>query len=240
MRDLEARTGVNRETIRVYLRHGLVPEPVRPKPNVADYDESHVRAVLAVRELQRDNGLTLRQIKDVLNGESGERRVEAAAFQNLEALVAASMGQSGQPVLLASLEKTWPHAISDAEELSRIGVLSIVATPAGPALSVTDARLVTLWGEMRAAGFTEELGFSPEILTFYAEPVSFIAREEADGFMKRVTGRIDEERAAQMLPIALRLMLDFIGLIRMKAFLGHIQQAKAEGRLPSSDSIAAE
>ena len=76
MRDLETRTGVNRETIRVYLRHGLVPEPIRPKPNVADYDDSHVRAVLAVRQLQRDNGLTLRQIKEVLSGESGERRVD--------------------------------------------------------------------------------------------------------------------------------------------------------------------
>lgn len=54
MRDLETRTGVNRETIWVYLRHGLVPEPIRPKPNVADYDDSHVRAALAVRQLQRD------------------------------------------------------------------------------------------------------------------------------------------------------------------------------------------
>jgi len=237
MRDLETRTGVNRETIRVYLRHGLVPEPIRPKPNVADYDDSHVRAVLAVRQLQRDNGLTLRQIKEVLSGESGERRVEAAAFQNLETLVAASMGQSGQPVLLASLARSWPHAEKDANELARIGVLEIVETPGGPALSVTDARLVTLWGEMRAAGFTEELGFSPDILTFYAEPVSHIAREEATGFFTRVEGRIGEEQAASMLPIALRLMLDFIGLIRMKAFLGHVQQFRAASQ---KDAIAAE
>lgn len=237
MRDLEARTGVNRETIRVYLRHGLVPEPIRPKPNVADYDDSHVRAVLAVRQLQRDNGLTLRQIKEVLNGESGERRVEAAAFQNLETLVAASMGQSGQPVLLSSLAKSSPLAEKDANELARIGVLEIVETPGGSALSVTDARLVTLWGEMRAAGFTEELGFSPEILTFYAEPVSVIAREEADGFLTRVEGRIGDEQAASMLPIALRLMLDFIGLIRMKAFLGHIQKARANN---AKVTIAAE
>src|SRR6266446_3347200 len=60
MRELEARTGLNRETIRVYLRHGLVPVPQRPLPNVADYDESHVRAILAVRDLQV--GLDDRQI----------------------------------------------------------------------------------------------------------------------------------------------------------------------------------
>src|SRR3546814_14871113 len=73
MRDLEKRTGVHRETVRVYFRHGLLPEPQRPAPNVADYGEEHVQAILAVRKLQRDDGLTLPQIKEALRSE--ERRV---------------------------------------------------------------------------------------------------------------------------------------------------------------------
>lgn len=226
MRDLEARTGVNRETIRVYLRHGLVPEPLRPKPNVADYDDNHVRAILAVKELQRDNGLTLRQIRSVLNGQSGSRRIEAGAFQNLEELVAVRMGQSGRPILLANLAEDWAFAEHDARELDKIGVVSIVETEAGAALSMTDARLVTIWGEMRNAGFTEELGFSPSLLTFYAEPAAFIATQEAERFLERTEGRIDEEQAAEMLQTALRIMLDFVGLIRMKAFLTRIHKDK--------------
>ena len=51
MRDLEAKTGVNRETIRVYFREGLLPEPNRPARNVADYGDEHARAVTAVRKL---------------------------------------------------------------------------------------------------------------------------------------------------------------------------------------------
>ncbi len=43
MRDLERRTGIGRETIRYYIRFGLLPEPVRPKRNVADYTDEHVR-----------------------------------------------------------------------------------------------------------------------------------------------------------------------------------------------------
>ena len=35
MRELEQRTGVHRETIRVYLREGLIPEPERPRKTVA-------------------------------------------------------------------------------------------------------------------------------------------------------------------------------------------------------------
>jgi len=123
MRDLESRTGVNRETIRIYLRHGLVPEPSRPKPNVADYDETHVRAVQAIRDLQRSSTLTLRQIRESLQGEPGERRVEASAFQQLEALVATRVGIDVQPILIKSLARAFPDAPSDARRLEAIGAI---------------------------------------------------------------------------------------------------------------------
>jgi DNA-binding transcriptional MerR regulator len=224
MRDLEAQTGVNRESIRVYFRHGLLPEPHRPKPNVADYDETHVRAIQAVRGLQRDHGLTIRQIQKVLTGRAMERRVEAAAFRNLEDLVAARMKQTGGPILISGLIAEWPHAASDAEELEKIGLAKIVRTRKGAALSVTDAQLVTIWGQMRLAGFTEELDFSPSILAFYAEPADEIAAAEAERFLERTEGKLDEERAAEMLQAALGLMLTFFGLIRMKAFLSRIHR----------------
>jgi DNA-binding transcriptional MerR regulator len=225
MRELESRTGVNRETIRIFLRHGLVPEPARPKPNVADYGEGHVRAVLAVRDLQRNSTLTLRQIRETLQGELGERRVEASAFQHLEALVATRVGIDVQPILIESLVRAWPDAAADARHMAAIGAIEILASPLGPALSVTDARLVTIWSEMRQGGFTEALGFNPDILTFYMQPAEMIAEREATLFLERTEGRIDEDRAAAMLQLGLRLMLDFFGLLRMKRFMAHIHKA---------------
>jgi DNA-binding transcriptional MerR regulator len=227
MRDLESRTGVNRETIRIFLRHGLVPEPSRPKHNVADYDESHVRAVLAVRDLQRNSTLTLRQIRESLQGELGERRVEASAFQHLEALVATRVGIDVQPILISSLSRAFPDAPADARHLAAIGAIEVLKSPKGPALSVTDARLVTIWSEMRQGGFTEELGFTPDILTFYLQPAEMIAEREATLFLERTEGRIDDETAAAMLQLGLRLMLDFFGLLRMKRFLQHIHKEDA-------------
>jgi DNA-binding transcriptional MerR regulator len=224
MRELEARTGLNRETIRVYLRHGLVPKPSRPLRNVADYDERHIRAILAVRHLQRDSGLTLRQIKDVLRGRHSDRRVEAGAFQNLEALVSTRVGLDSRRIPIASLLNAFPHAQHDAQVLESIGILDIESSAAGPSLSVTDARLVTIWSEMRVAGFTEETGFSPEILAFYIQPSKFVAEREAALFLERTEGKISSDRAAEMLQSALRLMLDFFGLMRMKAFLNNIHR----------------
>jgi DNA-binding transcriptional MerR regulator len=224
MRDLEARTGLNRETIRVYLRHGLVPEPKRPLPNVADYDESHVRAILAVRDLQRNSGLTLRQIKDSLRGRMSDRRVEAGAFHNLEALVATRVGLDSRPIPISTLVKAFPHAEKDARVMQSIGILDILNDAAGPSLSVTDARLVTIWGELRTAGFNEESGFSPEILSFYVEPSEFVASRESAIFLERTEGKISDDQAATMLQSALRLMLDFFGLLRMKSWMRHIHR----------------
>ena len=224
MRELEARTGLNRETIRVYLRHGLVPVPQRPLPNVADYDESHVRAILAVRDLQVGSGLTLRQIKQTLNGQHGDRRIEAGAFQHLEALVATRVGLDDRQISIASLLKAFPHAVKDAKALQSIGIVDIKETAVGPCLSVTDARLVTIWGEMRTAGFTEETGFSPDVLAFYVEPAEYVAGREAAIFLERAEGKISADQAATMLQSALRVMLDFFGLLRMKAFMRNIHR----------------
>jgi len=96
---------------------------------------------------------------------------------------------------------------------------------------VTDARLVTIWSEMRQGGFTEALGFTPDILTFYLQPAEAIAEREATLFLQRTAGRIDADSAATMLQLGLRLMLDFFGLLRMKRLMTHIrdQQPAAAG-----------
>lgn len=230
MRQLETRTGLNRETIRVYLRNGLVPEPKRPKHNVADYDESHVTAINAVRDLQRDSGLTLNQIKDVLSGQQSTRHIEAGAFQNLEALVATRVGLDDRQVSIASLLKVWPHAEADARTFEKMGLLDIIETKNGPALSVTDSRIVTIWGEMRAAGYTESIGMTPDLLTFYKGPAEAVAKRESALFLEMTEGHIDEQAAAAMFQVGMRLMIDFFNLLRTKALLRFIHRDQVEPR----------
>ena len=231
MRQLEQRTGVNRETIRVFLRNGLMPQPQRPKPNVADYGEDHVRAIVAVRDLQRNSTLTIKQIKEALQGTPSATRVEASAFQHLEELVASRVGIDPKPIMLESLAHNFPHALDDAQRMHAAGLIDILITPAGPSVSITDARLITIWSEMRQAGFTQDTGFVPEMLTFYLGPAEAVASREASLFLERTKGKISEEQAAAMLQIALRVMLDFFGLLRMKRFLAHlhVEQEKCGG-----------
>jgi len=227
MRELEDRTGVHRETIRVYLREGLIPEPARPRKTVAEYGEEHVQAILAVRRLQRQNRLTLAQIKAIIGGEGTERRVEASAFDQLEQLVAHRVGEDGPPVIIASLLDRWPYAAQDARTLASIGILDIIQTEQGDALSITCAQLVRIWGEMRQAGFDQRLNYTPDILGFYSQAADFVGRWEATTFLARVDGHVAVDDAAIMVEHALPLMLDFFGLLRQRAFFAHVEAIRA-------------
>jgi len=222
MRELEARTGVNRETIRVYFREDLLPEPSRPARNVADYSEDHVRAIMAIRRLQHDSRMTLPQIKSVLNGQSPERTMGASAFNHLEELVASRVGVQQGLVMLDALVRQNPKAEIDARALAKIGVIELIDTDEGLALTVTDAGLVDIWGRMRRVGFDEEHGFPPEILDYYIEAAEFVAANEARLFLERVEGVIGEDEAASMLEFALPTMLTFFGILRQRAFLNFI------------------
>lgn len=226
MRDLEKLTGVHRETIRTYFRHDLVPEPNRPKPNVADYDQSHIDAIIAVKKLQQGSSLTLKQIKASLEGNLSNKHITASSFQQLEVLLSARMGIDDAPLLISKLEPVMPHAQEDAQKMEKIGLVKIIKTKNGPSLNITDYRIVSIWGEMREAGFTEELGFTPEMLTYYLEAAELVAGQESSLFLERVQGKISEEKAAEMLQLALRSMLHFFGLVRMKLFLNNLKQSQ--------------
>ena len=233
MRELENRTGVDREVIRIYFRKGLLPEPHRPARNAADYGEAHVRAVTAVRELQRRSRLTLEQIKSALDG-GGLEGGSTAAYQHLEALLSVRFGLDESPIVaLEALTARNPKAEHDAKVFSDMGMITVIEAKGEAHLSLNDARLVEIWGAIREAGFVEEIGFPPENIGFYLEAAEKVGAMEAKVFREGSRGQIDEEAAANMLHVALPLMLDFFGLLRLKAFMREIRKPAQIGRAAS-------
>lgn len=228
MRELEERTGVDREVIRILLRKGLIPEPRRPARNVADYDENHVRAVISIRELQRDSRLTLDEIGSALRGEGLEGRTDASVYRHLENLLALRFGiEQSRFIPLSTIAARFPQAERDARAFEKMGMLSIIKGDTGAQLSFTDARLVEIWGEIREAGFVEETGFPPENIAFYLEAAELVATREAAIFFQGSAGKISEDRAASMLQTALPLMSDFFGLLRLKSFIRSVREITA-------------
>ena len=71
MRELEQRTGVNRETIRVYLRQGLLPEPRRVRPATwRTTARSTSAASSRSASCRREQRLPLARIKRALEGDA--------------------------------------------------------------------------------------------------------------------------------------------------------------------------
>ena len=222
-----AYTSVSRtaEGIQVLLRDGADMDRVR-----AAIGRDAPELELLVDEAQPERLLarvTPAQIKAIIAGEGTEARVEASAFDQLEQLVAHRAGADGPPVMVASLLDRYPYAAEDARTLAKIGILDIIDTEQGEALSITCAQLVRLWGDMRKAGFDQQLDYTPDILGFYTEAADFVGRWEATTFMERVEGHINVEKAATMVEHALPLMLDFFGLLRQRSFFRHVEAIRA-------------
>lgn len=94
MNDLSKLTNTPKSTILYYIKEGLLPEPVKDKPNFHLYDESNIQLIEFIKYLQNHFGATISQIKtifaqpdfeasnpykglmgalDILNGNEGER-----------------------------------------------------------------------------------------------------------------------------------------------------------------------
>jgi DNA-binding transcriptional MerR regulator len=71
MKDLVAATGLPKSTILYYLGQGLLPEPEKPRPNVAFYDPRSVDRIKLIRHLQKHHRLSISEIHEVLRSREG-------------------------------------------------------------------------------------------------------------------------------------------------------------------------
>jgi DNA-binding transcriptional MerR regulator len=225
MRELERRTGVSRQMVQYYLANGLLPEPRRPKPNVADYGEDHVHAIETIRRLQTEGRLRINEIKQALNGAATPLQRDVAVLPHLDKLFALRAGVDTQLLPLASLQNRNPHAAADAEILQRVGAIDIKQGSGEFLVSHMDAQIIGFWGEMRAAGFTEEQGYDAGIVALYVNAAREMAAAEIGIFMARVRPSQTVEKQAAMAEAASKLMLNVFAVLRMKAEVAAFTQA---------------
>lgn len=224
MRELESRTGVTRQMIQYYLANGLLPAPLRPKPNVAEYGEEHVKGIQAIRSLQTDGRLKLSEIKQALNGKSATVPTDAAVFPHLDELFASHAGVDAQLMPLSSVKERNALADEDARVLEEVGAIKLVKRKGRMYLSHLDAQIVGCWGDMRAAGFTESEGFDPSIVSLHVKAAESLASDEVDSFLSRVSPDYPAAKKAAMAQAGSKVMLSLFTLLRMKATISAFKQ----------------
>jgi DNA-binding transcriptional MerR regulator len=217
MKDLCELTGLDRQTVHFYIAKGLVPEGHKTGRNMAYYGAEHLERIRLIRELQHERFLPLDAIRAVLDGEdAGFTHEQKAMLVEVKERVADVLRDAReQPPAGASLVPLAPllqqHGVVVAEidQLVELGLLALVEVEGELHLPECDVWLVELWGNLRAAGFTEALGFRVEDLAMYAEAVSYLFRREIRSLVPRMA-KLPADRAAELFRRGLPLINSFL------------------------------
>lgn len=220
MKDLCALTGLPRQAIHFYIHEGLVPEGEKTGRNMAFYGDAHVARIRLIRRLQEERFLPLKAIRAVLEEEDGafsapQRRMLSELKQRLAPALAGGRVERGAPG-----EVPWVDARPllaeagldrrDLTEMSRAGLLAVRRGPKGQLrIARDDAWMITLFGEVRALGFTRELGFSAEVLGIFEEAVSRLFEREKALLLERLS-HLPPDRVAAMVERILPLVTTFL------------------------------
>ncbi len=234
MKELERATGVNRETVRFYIREGLLPEPERRGRNVAFYDESFIERLELIKELKSKRFLPLSIIKSIVGSKQAPTLSEVQALMELDGHVFEGVPEEYTPEERKLSEVSERTGLSAAEilRMAEIGAIEIETTDGDQWLDDNSLHIVQIWGELRAkGGYKEELGFGPDNLQPYVDFVRWLAREELRMFAHGVAGRVTTEDSARMAESGIDGMNQIIGLMRKATLLRFI----AQGNVPTGE-----
>jgi DNA-binding transcriptional MerR regulator len=226
MKDLCDRTGLDRQVIHFYIQQGLLPEGQKTGRNMAYYNDSHVERILLIRQLQHERFLPLKAIKAVLEQRDdafspGQRRIlaemkkhiplpdnqEPAFAETHEPAVHAHTSLDGRKLLPVAevLERTGADP-QDPLDMVEIGVIATVEGPNGEMLIPEEYYWrLDLFGQLRRAGFTRELGFKPQDFQMLDELISELFKQEVS-LMTRRLGHLPPQEIATLIKRSLPIL----------------------------------
>ncbi|MFP6816953.1 MAG: MerR family transcriptional regulator [Pseudomonadales bacterium] len=225
MKDLEARTGVSRESIHFYLREGLLPEPARPKRNVAHYSEEHVVRIKVIKRLQEERFLPLGVIKTMFNDAdlgSDATLDNLAAFE----MVFVSLLNGDAPTADRSLSEVAAQSgLSEAElmELGELGVIEVNKSGNGPGLPYRDTAIIEQWARLRTLGFARESGYDAGFLKRYADSMKQLADAEVDMFLEAF-GNTGTDEAAEIATRGIEVANDILTRLHTRALAQRLRE----------------
>lgn len=209
MKDLCELTGLSRQAIHFYIQQGLVPEGKKTGRNMAYYGPEHVDRLRLVRTLQEERFLPLKAIRALLAGETaGLAPAQRNVLGEVATRLGASLGAQARPTMVDAAEACARHGVTMAE-LQRMVEIGLAAARPGAdgrlEVSTESLWLLDIFGQLRAAGFSAELGFTPDDILIYDEAVTTLFQRETAMLVDRME-HLPPEQSAQMIAKILPLI----------------------------------
>lgn len=194
MRDLEKASGISRETIRFYIREGLLPEPERTHRNSATYTEEHLSRLFAIRRLKDERFLPLSVIRALFEGDQPDW-LEQQMMPEIDHLLRARLDAEEEPVDAVGFVQSLG---GDPDHLADTIAAGVVNVGPDGRLSPRDARILRLLVEASRIGFTRERGYAGAGFGRLAEIMRNLAESEVRDFLARVAPNVGELEAVDM------------------------------------------
>ncbi|WP_448582230.1 MerR family transcriptional regulator [Thermaurantiacus sp.] len=224
MRDLEKASGIGRETIRFYIREGLLPEPVRTARNAALYDEEHLARLLAIRRLREDRYLPLGVIRVLLDAPPESGWDSPDILPHVDRLLRARLELTGEREPALAILADAPDPAGRLAELVEAGAIDVAADGT---VSPRDARILRLLQDLGRLGFTRERGYAPEGLKRYVSAMRWLAETQVREFFRLTGPHVDETQAADMAERGLGYLIELMGELFMREVLAGIAARRA-------------
>jgi DNA-binding transcriptional MerR regulator len=231
MKDLEARTGVSREAIHFYLREGLLPEPMRPKRNVAHYSQEHVIRIKVIKRLQEERFLPLGVIKTMLDDADFGSASTADDLASFESSFLTLLNGDAPSADQSLAEVVAQSGLCEAEltELADLGVIEIKHPQGEPVLDYRDVAIVERWGRLRALGFSEESGYDASVLKRYEDTIKQLADAEVDEFLEAF-GHTSTDEAADLATRGIEVVNEILTRLHTRALTRRLSERVEDWR----------
>jgi DNA-binding transcriptional MerR regulator len=221
MRELARRSGVSTGTIKHYLREGLLgghDEIVRTSPNMAYYPREFVERIQLIKRLQEERFMPLKVIAQVM--EDDPERI--SALIELEdrilerAITARETGRVSRPE--ARTRYDVPEPVLD--RLEELGVL----TPSSRGYDADDVAIIEAISRFRASGYEQEIGFTVYDTTRYRRALEPLVEEEVRVLLDRLAGKVEVDRAVEIISSGAQPLRDLIGAMHSKLLLAELRR----------------
>jgi DNA-binding transcriptional MerR regulator len=220
MRELEKRTGVGRETIRYYIREGLLPEPDRASRNSASYSDDHVARLKVIKRLQDERFLPLAVIKTLLDADDGDRWLAPAAFPQLDSMLRARLDADNGRISIETVLAGLGHS---REELAELVSEKLIEIDADGSVTARDAAILRVLDELRVTGFTNDTGMRDGMMRVYADFIEWVTAQEMRFFFEHTAGKVDEAEALDMAERGIASINELLSLMRTRAILHKLE-----------------
>jgi DNA-binding transcriptional MerR regulator len=223
MGELAEASGVSAATIKHYLREGLLPEPVKTSRNMAYYPPEFVDRIRLIKQLQEERFMPLRVIRSMLDDDPDRART----LVELEDRIL-ERALAGERTRTSAAEVRERYDVP-AEVLDRLEEIEVLS-PNSRGYTPSDVKIIEAISRFRAGGYEEAIGFTVYDTLRYKRAMEDLVREEVEVLMDRVAGKMDPDRAMELIEAGAEPLKDLIAAMHTKCLVAELERQRSNSR----------